>query len=362
MPKPVDLSPRLAEAFAYALSLHSTQLRKQADDEDSADGIPYIAHLMSVAALVLEHGGDDEEAIAALLHDGPEDQGGKSTLGEIRQRFGSRVAGIVEECSDTFELPKPEWWARKRSYQVRLRTGSPSALLVSVADKVHNAEATRDGVRLLGESVWTRFQKGREGPLWNYANLLEIYRERASGQATVLVDRLERALDHLFVDDDEKVTARFFDPSSAVTGETPVLKIVSGAVCTGKTRFIRERFSTGLVHVDAPRIFLGFCRGEVLDFPGELEAKVERVGAALARRAVEEGRSIVVEVIGQDERLDDMARAMKALGYRLELETLECDETTALERNRARSENNISAYFAEDFHYRWLTSAARAVN
>ncbi len=362
MAKRFEVTPRLAEAFAYAVELHGDQVRKQAAGEDPADGVTYISHLMAVAALVLEHGGDEDEAIAALLHDGPEDQGGEETLGEIRERFGDGVAGIVEECSDTFEQPKPEWWTRKRLYHQELRTGSPSALLVSAADKAHNAGATLEDVRELGESVWKRFRMGREGSLWNYASLLEIYRERGPGKARRLVDRLERTLDGLFADEDEKVAARFFDSSSMVSGEDPVLHIVMGAVCTGKSRFIRERFASGAVHVDAQRIFLGFCRGEVLDFPGELEEKLERVGQAVTSRAVEEKRSIVVEVIGLDDRLEELTRALKACGYRVEMKALDCDVETAQDRNEARGQNNISAYSVESFHYRWLMAAARSVN
>ena len=353
---------RLAEACAFAFELHGDQVRKQTGAEESADGIPYISHLMAVAGLVLEHGGDEDEAIAALLHDGPEDRGGEATLEKIEEEFDERVKEIVEACTDTLEQPKPEWWTRKRQYHRKLRQPSPSALLVSAADKVHNAESTLADVRALGEDVWARFSQGRDGSLWNYANLLEIYRERVSGPAKRLVDRLERALDGLFVDEDEKVAARFFDPSSLASGGDPVLHVVMGATCTGKSRFIRTQFDSGVVHVDAPRIFLGFCRGEVLDFPGELEGQLELAGEAVARRAVEERRSIVVEVIGQDKRFEELTRALKACGYRVEIQALDCDVETALKRNDARGENNISAYYAEGFHYRWLTAAARAVN
>ena len=353
---------RLAEACAFAFELHGHQVRKQAGNEDSADGIPYISHLMAVAGLVLEHGGDEGEAIAALLHDGPEDKGGEPTLKVIRKRFGERVAGIVEECTDTFKHPKPEWWTRKREYHRKLRKASPSALLVSSADKVHNAETTLADVRAIGSDVWDRFSEGREGSLWNYANLLEIYRERVTGPAKRLVERLERALDWLFANEDEKVAARFFDPSSLAAGEEPVLHVVMGAPCTGKSRFIRAQLGSGVVHLDAPRIFLGFCRGEVLEFPGELETKLERVGAAAARRAVEEKRSIVVEVLGQDEQMNKMSRALESCGYRIDIQVLDCDVETAVKRNEARGENNISAYYAEAFHYRWLMAAAQAVN
>jgi (p)ppGpp synthase/HD superfamily hydrolase len=204
--------PRLADAFTYAVELHGNQVRKQATGEDAADGIPYIGHLMMVTALVLEHGGDEEEAIAALLHDGPEDQGGEETLAVIQERFGSRVAGIVEICTDTFENPKPEWWARKRAYCDRLREASDSAILVSLADKTHNCEATLADVAEIGDKFWARFTQGRDGSLWYYATLLEIYRGRVSGKAERLVYKLEQALDGLCVDEEEKKAALLFGP------------------------------------------------------------------------------------------------------------------------------------------------------
>lgn len=103
------LTPRFSAAFEFARAAHSRQVRK-------GSGTPYLAHLMSVAALVLEHGGDEETAIAALLHDVAEDQGGEEALAEIERRFGGRVAAIVAECSDTFETPKPPWRERKEAY------------------------------------------------------------------------------------------------------------------------------------------------------------------------------------------------------------------------------------------------------
>lgn len=202
---------RLPSALAFALELHDGQLRKRAVGVKTAGETPYISHLMAVTALVLEHGGDEDEAIAALLHDGPEDQGGEATLEVIRQRFGERVAEIVADCTDTFERPKPEWWARKREYQGKLRRASDSAVLVSLADKVHNAESTLADVRARGEGVWERFTGRRSGSLWNYVKLLAIYRERARGRARRLVDRLEWALDELFADADEKAAAESWD-------------------------------------------------------------------------------------------------------------------------------------------------------
>ena len=187
------LTDRFSAALSYAHKLHRTQIRKGADT-------PYIGHLLAVAALVLEAGGDEDEAIAALLHDGPEDAGGQAVLEEIETRFGKNVANIVEHCSDTLvedRSEKEEWWQRKRSYQGKLVEGSDSALLVSLADKVHNAEATLRDLRREGPVIFTRFSTGREGTLWNYEKLLEIYRKRASRRLEPLIDRLERAVSKL---------------------------------------------------------------------------------------------------------------------------------------------------------------------
>jgi (p)ppGpp synthase/HD superfamily hydrolase len=189
------LTPRFAEAFALALGLHGGQMRKQAEEETEEAAIPYLAHLMSVAALVLEHGGDEDEAIAALLHDGPEDQGGRATLERIRERFGDRVAEIVEGCSDTFEHPKPKWKPRKRKYLEHLSQGaSDSVFLVSLADKVHNLRSILADQRRIGGKVWERFSGRRKGTLWYYRKLLKIYREEAPPRCKPLVKEMQRTL------------------------------------------------------------------------------------------------------------------------------------------------------------------------
>jgi (p)ppGpp synthase/HD superfamily hydrolase len=203
---------RFSQAFSYALELHNHQVRKQAPHDDPANGIPYISHLMMVAALVIEHGGDEDEAIAALLHDGPEDCGGRETLEAIRHRFGSRVADIVETCTDTFDNPKPDWGIRKKKYVERLRSASDSALLVSLADKTHNAEATLSDVTELGDDFWNRFTQGRRGSLWYYGSLVEIYRTRVNGKARRLVDRLERAFHGLCRGETERESVPAFGP------------------------------------------------------------------------------------------------------------------------------------------------------
>jgi GTP pyrophosphokinase len=181
----VRLGRRFQEALTYAAELHAHQVRK-------GTGTPYLAHLLAVTSLALEAGADEDEAIAALLHDAPEDQGGLETLNEIRRRFGERVAAVVAECSDTLEPVKPPWAARKRAYLAGLETASKSALLVSCADKLHNARATLADYRELGEALWPRFRGGREGTLWYYRALVDRY--RAAGAPARLLDELERAV------------------------------------------------------------------------------------------------------------------------------------------------------------------------
>ncbi len=189
-------TPKLAEAFAYAVQLHGTQVRKQAKEEVEQPGIPYMAHLMAVAALVLENGGDEDEAIAALLHDGPEDQGGQRTLDRIRSEFGDGVADIVAGCSDTLvedRSKKPEWKARKKAYLRHLeKTESESVFLISVADKVHNLHSILADYRRIGEELWARFTGKRKGTLWYYRKLLKIYRKKAPPRCTELVAEMER--------------------------------------------------------------------------------------------------------------------------------------------------------------------------
>ncbi len=187
------LGNRFAAAFSVAFRLHRGQDRKRAEDEQDSPRIPYVAHLMSVAALVLEHGGDEDEAIAGLLHDGPEDQGGQETLDDIRRQFGPRVADIVEACSDTFETPKPEWRSRKERYLDHLRkTASPSVFLVSMADKVHNLRSVLEDYRRIGDRLWERFTGKRDGTLWYYGELLKVYRNKAPARCAGLVEELER--------------------------------------------------------------------------------------------------------------------------------------------------------------------------
>lgn len=177
----IELSARFEEALILATRLHAGQRRKGKD-------VPYIAHLLAVTSLVLEHGGGEEEAIAALLHDAIEDHGDKVSLEEIRERFGERVALIVEGCSDATSLPKPPWRERKEAYVTHLREASEAERLVSGADKLHNAWSILTDYRTKGEDLWERFNGGREGTLWYYRTLVETF--QAAGP-TPLVEALE---------------------------------------------------------------------------------------------------------------------------------------------------------------------------
>jgi len=184
----VVLTPRYAEAVQYASELHAGQTRKSTN-------IAYISHLLGVSALVLEAGGDEEMAIAALLHDGPEDQGGRATLDEIRARFGDRVALIVEGCSDSLsEDPedKAPWKDRKVSYLGHLKDADDDTLAVSLADKLHNARAIATDLMITGPSTWDRFNASPPEILWYYESILAIGKEREA--ATFLTVNLADAV------------------------------------------------------------------------------------------------------------------------------------------------------------------------
>src|ERR1035438_3936942 len=185
------LTWRFDTALQFASGLHHQQTRK-------GGSVPYIAHLMSVCALVIEAGGDEDQAIAGLLHDAVEDQGGIPTLETIQHMFGDRVALIVEVCSDstaTDSNEKPPWRERKNKYLEHLRTGSGDALMVSAADKLHNARAILADYRELGEGLWSRFNAPKEEQLWYYGALVETLRQTSTPKT--LVDELGRVVEEL---------------------------------------------------------------------------------------------------------------------------------------------------------------------
>jgi len=183
----VKLGPRFLRAFNFAAKRHAGQTRK-------ASTTPYIAHLMGVASLVLEFSGDEDLAIAALLHDVVEDCGGAPMLKEVQRRFGVRVAKIVDGCTDSDTYPKPPWRERKESYIRHLRTADAETRLVSAADKLNNVRSILSDYREVGESVWARFKGGREGTLWYYRALLEEFLRRKPSR---LIRELELAIREL---------------------------------------------------------------------------------------------------------------------------------------------------------------------
>ena len=164
---------RFREALAWAAELHEDQFRKGGE-------IPYVSHLIGVAAIVLEHGGDEDEAIAALLHDSLEDQAHKISEGEIARRFGARVEQIVIACTDgdpeeQRSRDHAQWFSRKEKYIAEVATKPAGAILVSMADKLYNARSILEDYRELGEALWPRFTTGREGTLWYYRSLIQAF-------------------------------------------------------------------------------------------------------------------------------------------------------------------------------------------
>lgn len=177
-------SRRFEEALIFATQLHAHQTRKSSQT-------PYIAHLLCVTGLVLEAGGDEDTAIAALLHDAVEDQGGLKTLEEIRSRFGEHVASIVDGCSDAYTIPKPPWKNRKETYLAHLPEATPEVRLVSLADKLHNARSILRDLHTDSESVWGKFKGGKEGTLWYYRSLVDIFQHH---DENFLVDELAQVV------------------------------------------------------------------------------------------------------------------------------------------------------------------------
>jgi (p)ppGpp synthase/HD superfamily hydrolase len=183
------LTGQFSKALVYAECKHHNQVRKGGD-------IPYIGHLLTVAGLVINDGGSEDQAIAALLHDAVEDAGGPATLEEIRANFGDDVARIVEECSDTDKEPKPPWRQRKQDYIDHLAEVSQDTLLVSVADKLDNARSMLRDHHEQGPKLWERFTvKNPRDHLWYYGELLKAYRNRDC--KSWMVDELDRVITEL---------------------------------------------------------------------------------------------------------------------------------------------------------------------
>ena len=188
------LSTRFDHALSYASMIHRIQVRK-------GSKIPYISHLLSVASITLEFGGNEDQAIAALLHDAAEDQGGEVRLHDIRITFGENVEKIVRDCSDSLGAEKPvnagdrkiEWRHRKEVYLATLPKKPCSSLLVSLADKTHNSEAIVTDLHRSGPEVWSRFTGEQDGTIWYYQELLKFFSAKLPEHAS----RLDRAVSEM---------------------------------------------------------------------------------------------------------------------------------------------------------------------
>ena len=191
------LTERFDHAVKFAHKVHRSQPRK-------GTTVPYVSHLLSVAGLVLESGGDEDLAIAGLLHDAVEDAediSGEEMSDRIRSKFGDRVADIVDGCSDAKSSPggsKPPWKSRKEAYIEHLKSASNDVLRVSIADKVHNARSIATDQDRFGEEVWTRFTSTSGESRWYYTSLRDIYKERISD--SYLIKELDIAIARIWPD------------------------------------------------------------------------------------------------------------------------------------------------------------------
>jgi (p)ppGpp synthase/HD superfamily hydrolase len=187
------LGSRFDAALGLAADLHADQRRKGTD-------IPYVSHLLAVAAIVLEAGGDEDQVVAALLHDSVEDQPTRISIDALAEQFGPEVARIVEACSDTQEDPKPPWRPRKEAYLAHLEHADHHVLTVSLADKLHNATSLRRDVERHGPTYLDRFNAGPEDQVWYYRSLVDVFERRLSGTPTEgfvadLRDQVDRLAD-----------------------------------------------------------------------------------------------------------------------------------------------------------------------
>jgi (p)ppGpp synthase/HD superfamily hydrolase len=189
-PRPPQLGPRFDEAVAYAARVHADQVRPGTEE-------PYTSHLIRVARVVCRDGGSEVEAIAAVLHDAPEDQGGRARLWDIRRRFGPEVADLVNALTDTCEEPNPPWRVRKERYLSTLAGSSPAALRISVADKLDNVCALVRDYRLYGEGLWRRSHRSRDDVRWYYDELAARFAVLYPGALSEEFERAAAELDGL---------------------------------------------------------------------------------------------------------------------------------------------------------------------
>jgi (p)ppGpp synthase/HD superfamily hydrolase len=177
---------RLIDAMAAAAQIHAAQLR-------TGTTIPYLSHLLGACSIALEYGANEDEAIAALLHDAIEDGQPTEAVRATVWGFGAEVGRIVEGCTDADSHPKPPWDERKTAYLERLKSEDCSVLLVSASDKLHNARSIVRDVRGVGEELWDRFSASKEQTLWYYRSLVTVYRANPA-HTRALIDELERTV------------------------------------------------------------------------------------------------------------------------------------------------------------------------
>jgi GTP pyrophosphokinase len=205
------LGRRFEEAVSYAAIVHGDHARK------GGAGVPYMAHLLGVAALVLEDGGGEDEAIAALLHDAVEDRGGAARLDDIRRRFGERVAAIVHGASDAIREPgsqNGDWWERTCDHLEHLASvdGDLAAplLRVAMADKLSNLRATVRDAQARGPQFWSVFRQGPASQLWYYGRMIDLFRARWPESAMLPeLDLLLRRLEELLPAEERDLAARY---------------------------------------------------------------------------------------------------------------------------------------------------------
>jgi (p)ppGpp synthase/HD superfamily hydrolase len=185
-PRPWLYGDRLIQALAAAAQIHATQRRKGTD-------IPYLSHLLGACSIALEYGANEDEAIAALLHDAIEDGEPVEAARATVWGFGDEVGRIVEGCTDSDAHPKPPWRERKEAYLASLTADDHSILLVSASDKLHNARSIVRDLRALGDDLWVRFGPGKAGVLWYYRSLVEAFRANPE-HVPPLIDELDRTV------------------------------------------------------------------------------------------------------------------------------------------------------------------------
>lgn len=182
------LSDRFIKAITFANEVHGSQVRKGTQ-------IPYISHILAVTSLVMGAGGSEDEIIAALLHDTVEDGGGEPVLNKIKKRFGQNVASIVDDCTETYEDPKPPWKGRKEAYISHIKEANPSVRLVSCADKLHNVQSLLSDYKQVGEVLWNRFNASKEETLWFYQSMADVF--CISGEGLRIYAELDDAVKEL---------------------------------------------------------------------------------------------------------------------------------------------------------------------